>query len=138
MKTIDEFLLDEFKKVGLPDIRICFILVNEEDDNIVVAYNKNNPEQIYTILDYSEASYMSKEKDWKFVIDHYLFKNILDFEITYMPLEEHIRVWKTISKNTNKFDYTNGLQFYLAYCVTTHIGQELVTAIYGRNKEMEK
>lgn len=134
MKTMHDIIIEEFNRSGFTDVKVCFILTNDDDEYVVVAYDKNNPEKIFSILADGEKSYITEEEDWVFILDEYLFKSILDeFELNYMPIEEHIRVWLIINNPENKFYYTEGLKLYLTACLLDKTSDDIVNAVYKRN-----
>ena len=49
MKTMHDIIIEEFNRSGFTDVKVCFILANDDDEYVVVAYDKNNPEKIFSI-----------------------------------------------------------------------------------------
>lgn len=115
------------------NMEINYILLKENDDKTLsmkaIAHDKDDLDKIVGI-NMGNKEYCYPIPNWDFNIDSYILEDLEnDWNILYMPLEEHYGIWCNIDQCKDDIDKKTGLQNYLKYCKENNITRDVLSKI---------
>lgn len=81
----------------------------------------------YISMNEAGEGYARSTPEWDYNIETDLFEHLEnDFDIIYMPIDEHYGVWCNIDSWRYEIEHMKGLQKYLSYCRKNDITSERI------------
>lgn len=111
--------------------QISYILRKHENDTTqyqAYAISNDEPEAMISITFTDDQSFdIQTVPEWDFNVDEYLLEDLEnDFEIDYMPLQQHYNLWYVIDECRDELVHQDGLHKYLSICQIQGITKEVI------------